>query len=68
MKLTYILKTFAAKTFRCSTLAGFAAIAPYRVSEAQAVCTGSAAGESFLPGATVGQDHTSGTTTGQSNA
>jgi hypothetical protein len=68
MKLTYTLKSFAAKTFQCSTLAGFVAIAPYRVSEAQAVCAGSAAGENFLPGASAGQDHTSGTTTGQCNA
>jgi hypothetical protein len=42
-------------------------IGSYRMAEAQAVCAGSAAGENFLSGTIIGQDHQSGAISGQCN-
>jgi len=67
MKLTFAPKTFAARSLRCVTLAGPVVLGPYRTADAQATCTGAAAGEEFLAGATIGQDHHSGATAGLCN-
>ena len=67
MKRTFTVKTFAAYCFQSATFKGLAAILPYRVAEAQAACAGSVAGDHFITGATIGQDHHPGTTAGQCN-
>jgi len=65
MKITLTTKTFAALSFHCLTLAGSAALKPYRVAEAQSYCAGSAAGNHYLAGAAIGQYQCSGPITGQ---
>lgn len=67
MKLTFAPKTFAPRSLRCATLAGPAVLGPYRMADAQAACTGAAAGEEFLAGATIGQDQHSGAMAGLCN-
>lgn len=56
MKRTFTPKTFAARSFRCATLAGPAVLGPYRTANAQAACAGAVAGKDFHAGATIGQN------------
>jgi hypothetical protein len=67
MKLTFALKTFAAKSFRCAALAGPVALGRYFAVDAQAACTGALAGKDFHTGAAIGQDYHTGTTAGLCN-
>lgn len=67
MKLTFASKTFAARSFRCTTLVGPPVIRPYRMGEAQTFCTGAVAGQNFHAGATIGQDYHTGATAGLCN-
>jgi hypothetical protein len=64
MKLTFAPRTFAARSLRCVTLVGPAVLGPYHAADAQAACTGAAAGEDFYAGATIGQDYHTGATEG----
>ena len=67
MKLTFALKTFGAKSFRCATLAGPVVLGPYFAVSAQTACTGALAGKDFHTGAAIGQDYHTGTTAGLCN-
>jgi hypothetical protein len=70
MKLTLVSKTFAAWSFRCTTLTGLAGpdvLGPYWTANAQAACAGAEAGEHFPTGATIGQDYHPGTVAGLCN-
>jgi hypothetical protein len=67
MKLTFAFKTFAARSFRCVTLAGPAVARPYRLVAGQAACSGAIASEAACSGAIAGQDHHAGATKGQCN-
>jgi hypothetical protein len=67
MKLTFAPKTFAARSFRCVTLAGPPVVRPYRTEEAQTFCAGAVAGGDFHAGATIGQDYYTGATAGLCN-
>jgi hypothetical protein len=55
MKRTFSPKTFAARSFRCASLAGAAVLGPYRTAKAQLAGTGAVAGKDFHTGATTGQ-------------
>jgi hypothetical protein len=68
MKLTFAPKTFAARSFRCITLAGPAVFRPYRTESGQTFSAGAAAGSSFHTGAALGQDYHHGATAGLCNA
>ena len=68
MKLTFAQKTFAARSFRCVTLVGWAVLLPPRLTDAQVYCTGAVAGEDFHAGAAIGQDYHTGATKGLCNA
>jgi hypothetical protein len=68
MKLTFAPKTFAARSFRCTTLAGPAVFRPYRTDSGQTFSTGVAAGSNYHTGATIGQDYQPGATAGLCNA
>jgi hypothetical protein len=67
MKLTFAPKTFAARSFRCTTLVGLSAVRPYRTEDAQTFCAGVVTGEDFYAGATIGQDYHTGATAGLCN-
>jgi hypothetical protein len=55
MKFTFRLSTFAARMFRCATLAGPVKSGPFRVAAGQVFHTGAAAGQVFHTGAAAGQ-------------
>ena len=68
MKLTFAPKTVVCRTYRCATLAGPAALGPYRRAEAAVACAASAAGRNYHTGAAAGQDYHTGASAGACNA
>lgn len=57
MKLTFLQRTFAPRTFRSVTMAGLTTRGPYRVAGAQQHCSGATAAQDVRSGATTGQSH-----------